>query len=376
MEHLSVVDAHIKARRRSGEVTVVSDQMARPDSESKLNELHDRLVRSVEALIESDEWKRALEFASHFRSRSFNNTLLIWAQHTAAFEAGTVSQPMPTYIAGFKQWEALGRSVLAGQHGYMIFVPRTARFATTTPLDASSWRRLAPRERPRPGEAVRAGVTGARPAYVWDIAQTSGPPVAELPHPQFLRGAAPSGLWEGLRTLVEAEGFSLSLIADGTSIDGANGRTDFSRRNVAVREDMDAAARTKTLAHELAHIRLHGPGHQALAHRGIGEVEAESVALMVAAAHGMDTRDYTVPYVVGWATTVPHADAVSVVQQTGERVRRAAVAILDALPTEQVSAGNPPGMDRSGSGLELLRPATASTSPMPVPHRAGARSIS
>ncbi|MEU1970785.1 ArdC family protein [Microbacterium sp. NPDC019599] len=376
MEHLSVMDARLNiARRHSGEVNVVSDQMTRPDSESKLNELHERLVRSVEALIGSDDWKRAIEFAAHFRSRSFNNTLLIWAQHTAAFEAGTVTEPMPTFVAGFRQWEELGRHVVAGQHGYMIFAPRTARFATTTPLDASSWRRLAPRERPRPGEAVRPGITGARPAYVWDIAQTTGPPVAELPRPQLLRGEAPAGVWVGLATLIEDEGFSLSMVADAAALDGANGQTDFSRRHVAIRDDMDAAARTKTLAHELAHIRLHGPEHEALAHRGIGEVEAESVALMVAAAHGMDTQDYTIPYVAGWAAAVPETDAVTVVQQTGERVRRTAVTILDALPTEQIGAGNPPRLDRPGPAREQLRPPTSSTPPRstePTP----ARSIS
>ena len=38
--------------------------------------------------------------------------------------------------------------------------------------------------------------------------------------------------------------------------------------------------------------------------RGIGEVEAESVALMIGAAHGMDTSGYTIPYVSTWAARV------------------------------------------------------------------------
>ena len=352
IEHLSVTSAHDSAQSL-GKVNVVSDQMTRLDSDSKLSELHERLVRSVEALVSGEDWKRALEFAAHFRSRSFNNSLLIWAQHSAAFQASTVPEPMPTYVAGFQQWHKLGRSILAGQRGYIIFAPRTARFATSTPLDVASWRRLDPRERPRPGEVVRTGMVGVRPAYVWDISQTDGPPVAELPRPRLLQGAAPDGLWEGLASLVDADGFGLSLVADAASLGGANGQTDFSRRHVTVREDMDASARTKTLAHELAHVRLHGPDHEALAHRGIGEVEAESVALMIAAAHGMDTRDYTVPYVAGWAAAVPAMDVVAVVQQTGERVRRTAVAILDALPTEQVGAGDPPGLDRSAPNAGL-----------------------
>ena len=63
--------------------------------------------------------------------------------------------------------------------------------------------------------------------------------------------------------------------------------------------DMDDAAQVKTLAHELGHVMLHGPDNvDAAMHRGIAEVEAESVALMVGAAHGLDTTTYTVPYVV------------------------------------------------------------------------------
>ena len=33
------------------------------------------------------------------------------------------------------------------------------------------------------------------------------------------------------------------------------------------------------------------------------EVEAESVAFVVAAAHGMPTDEYTFPYVAGWAAS-------------------------------------------------------------------------
>ena len=81
-------------------------------------------------------------------------------------------------------------------------------------------------------------------------------------------------------------------------------------------------------------------------HRGIAEVEAESVALMVGAAHGLATDDYTIPYVASWASSVPGKTPVEVVQSTAERVRGAAVKILDQLETSKVGDGTPPGLDR------------------------------
>ena len=81
-------------------------------------------------------------------------------------------------------------------------------------------------------------------------------------------------------------------------------------------------------------------------HRGIAEVEAESVALMIAAAHDLDTATYKIPYVTSWARSVPGKTPVEVVQATADRVRRTAVSILDQLETPQVGDGDPPGLDR------------------------------
>lgn len=69
------------------------------------------LTSAVERLVTGDDWAQALRFAAGFRSRSFNNTLLIWVQYQAAFEQGRVPEPFPTYVAGYKQWQQLGRQV-------------------------------------------------------------------------------------------------------------------------------------------------------------------------------------------------------------------------------------------------------------------------
>ena len=121
------------------------------------------------------------------------------------------------------------------------------------------------------------------------------------------------------------------MVSSAAAIGGANGLTDFLSREVSIRMDMDDAAQVKTLAHELGHVLLHAPREHAMStevaadatlHRGIAEVEAESIALMVGAAHGLDTSSYTVPYVSSWAASVPGKTPVEVVQSTAERVRR------------------------------------------------------
>lgn len=344
---------------------------ARAARDARLDELHERLTGAVETLVSGQDWARALAFAARFRSRSFNNTLLIWVQHEAAFEAGRVPEPVPSYVAGYKQWQQLGRQVEKGQGGYQILAPVTGRFASSTPADPESWRRLNRGEKPRPGEVARSRMVGVRPAYVWDVSQTAGEPIPEPPAPRVLEGEAPAGLWEGLAAQVAAAGFEVVRVPHEGVIHGANGMTDWAARLVAVRGNMDPAAQTKTLAHELAHVLMHDPKDEdARQHRGIGEVEAESVALMIGAAHGMDTTGYTIPYVSTWAARVDGKDPVQVVQATGERVRKTALAILDQLDTHQAGNGTPPGLERDTPARDT--PAGVPARVEPMPERAGA----
>ncbi|MDF1605897.1 ArdC family protein [Nocardioides sp. YIM 152315] len=353
-----------------------TDNQVRPSREAKLEALHQQLSESVAALVTGEDWKRALTFAAQFRARSFNNTMLIYAQHYAAHQEGRVPDPAPTYVAGFHQWRSLGRHVEKGQHGYGILAPVTARFASRTPSDPGSWHRLARGEKPGAGETVRSKLVGLKPTHVWDVSQTTGEPLPELPHPTPLQGQAPTGLWDGLADQITARGYELRLVSTAEPIGGANGVTDFLTREVSIRMDMDDAAQVKTLAHEFGHILLHAPAQgggasgvtaaattdvaaDAALHRGIAEVEAESVALMVGAAHGLDTSAYTVPYVSTWAATVPGKTPAEVIATTADRVRATALGVLEQLDTAKIGDGNPPGLDRDAPGHQTTTPPVA-----------------
>lgn len=262
----------------------------------KLAQLHHRLVTQVEALMDSQAWKEFLDLAARFHRYSANNVMLILAQ-----------APQATRVAGYRRWQTLGRQVRKGQPGIAILAPCVQR---SRPVDDQE-------EVERP-EVVRI-LRGFRVAHVWDVSQTDGDPLPDVT-PVLLAGEAPVGLWDSLAAQVAEVGYKLLRGECGT----ANGRTDYLTRTVTVRDDVDDAQAAKTLVHELAHVWLHDP-EDGIHHRGIAEVEAESVAYIVCHAAGLVSDDYSLPYVAGWAGGDP-----AMVRTTAERVLGAAGRALGA----------------------------------------------
>lgn len=338
------------------------------DVDGRLKAVQETLTASVEELFASDDWQAALAAAARFHNYSFDNVLLIYTQHQMAFQAGMVAAPEPTMVAGFRQWQTMGRQVQGGQHGYKILRPNRIQWRETKDVGSGEWRRLARNERPRPGAPVRqqSVLNKKRPfdlATVFDVSQTAGDPIPEPPKPELLAGRAPVGLWDGLLRLVSQRSFTLCDAATAAELGGANGVTDWRDMTVSVRTDMDEAARAKTLAHELGHVLLHDPrgpdGTVDLAAamsitRGAKEVEAESVAYLIGAAHGMDTAGYSLPYISTWAS---RDEGLATIRQTGTRVIATARRILDELPTQQWGSGQPPGLHQRMLGQRRTLPA-------------------
>lgn len=275
-----------------------------------LEEAHAQLTHALGSLSKAENWQAWLKFAAGFHHYSFNNTLWLMLQ-----SGGTA-----TAVAGYKAWQAKGRQVRAGEKALKIFAPIIKKVDQLNPsghavLDANG----APR---RVDQLV-----GMRLASVFDVAATDGPPLPERPEARLLTGQAPAGVWDALASIVTSEGFALTR----GDCDGANGWTRFATREVRVRDDVDDVQALKTLAHELGHILAgHGnPGPER--HRGIQEVEAESIAFMVLQAHGLDSSQYTFNYVVGWANdaATDETSVEDVARRTGERV----IAIADKILT-------------------------------------------
>jgi N-terminal domain of anti-restriction factor ArdC len=317
-------------------------EQSRQRAAAKVTAAQEVLAAEVGALVTGADWQQFLDFQAQLYDYSANNVILIFAQHARAYAEGRVSEPTPTYVAGFETWRALGRSVDRGQHGYAVLAPM--RSTRRQARDAEGNVRVLRRgDKPNLDETETRGpvLRGFTVATVFDASQTSGKNLPDPPRPRLLAGEAPRGLGAAVKELIESAGFVVDTVVDASHLQGANGQTNWSTQVVVVRADMDDAAMVKTLIHEAAHVLLHQPPAASHLPRSLKEVEAESVAYVVASVHGMPTDEYSFPYVAGWAGQ----DAAKAIQQTQARVNTAARAIIEASPAEHMSGAKPPGTE-------------------------------
>lgn len=300
-----------------------------------LEAVHQRLTTAVADLSHGHAWQQMLATAARFHHYSPHNVLLI-----------AVQCPQASTVAGFHTWRQLGRQVRKGERGIAILAPLLRRGTQASTRDrhgtgpaeavnadsvhAQSAQPASPAA--EPATAARR-LAGFRVVHVFDIAQTDGPDLPTGPRPVLLDGQAPPGLYDGLAQQVRDLGYGLirhelAIPHMGGGDGRPNGVTDFFAKTVVVDNRLADAQAAKTLAHELGHVLLHNPtSRPATLTRPWAEVEAESVAYVVTAAHGLDAADYTVPYVTGWA-----GGDLAVVKHTAERVLSTAQQILSATP--------------------------------------------
>lgn len=266
---------------------------------NKADQAHHLLISAVEELEANDDWQAALDVAARFHNYSFRNVILI---SMGAAEQGFTA----TKVAGYQKWKQLGRQVRKGSKGLPILAPLTFRQADDD------------------GE-MHTYLGGFKVVYVFDISQTDGDPIPDTS--DFVippEGEAPDT--QPLIELAASIGFSI----EHNLIEGdVKGYTQFKPQRIVVRSGLNDAHEFEVLVHELGHAMLHNPENGDYpGHRGIGEVEAESVAYIVSSVLGLDTGSASFGYIAGWATDTDKT-AAQVILEVGDRVLNAAHRILD-----------------------------------------------
>jgi antirestriction protein ArdC len=262
------------------------------------NDVLEALSQGVAALQDSESWIEYLKMSTRFRQYSFQNTMLIALQN-----------PEATRVAGFRAWQKLGRNVRKGEKGIRILAPST-----------------------RKDDDENTVVTGFRVVSVFDISQTDGDELPEMPI-SLLDGDDDAGLYDRLAAVVTEWDWRLEDVDD---LGGVNGSCSHSIRTIKVMRDRTAIQRIKTLAHELGHARLHGPGDETPA--AIREVEAESVAFTVCTALGISSDGYSFPYIASWASSSGD-DATAIIARSAARIKETSNLIINIVNNHDAAEG-------------------------------------
>ncbi len=239
---------------------------------------------------------------ARFYTYSPSNIALIYAQRKDA-----------TQVAGYRKWQELGRQVKKGEKGIAILVPHRRRLSRDQEvIDGDSHTD----EEVTSERAVVTSVTHFGVGWVYDLAQTDGPPLPQPPRPEVVDGASDTGmrLYTDLLDYLELHGVTTAR----ENTEPSNGYYHPFTRHVGIGLHIDGDQATKTLAHETAHmVADHLPGIE----RRDAETVAESAAFVVLTHYGIDSSGYTFPYVAAWAQdrTVLKRNLASI-QQTSHRI--------------------------------------------------------
>ena len=233
-----------------------------------------KIDEGVKAVFESDKYKEYLRYMSKFTNYSAGNCILIMLQ-----------KPDASLVAAFGKWKQLGRTVNRGEKGIAILAPMV--FKNKEQNDESD-------------EEQEKTTVGFKKIYVFDVSQTSGEPVPEYAHD--LDGEIEE---EHLEAVISAVRSVTGLPVDAEDITGgAKGYYSYSEQRIVIQSGLSGAQAVKTAIHECAHALLHDPDKNMLTAnttRNDKEVQAESVAYIVASRYGLDTSEYSFPYIASWS---------------------------------------------------------------------------
>ena len=284
----------------------------------KVKEYQEKLLEGVKKLVESKSFIDFLQFSSKFRRYSFGNVLLIWTQ-----------RPNATRVAGMKTWNALGRTVKKGEKGIMIFAPflKKVKRAIGTEESPAPDVTAESLEKTRSQEKEEQTLVGFKSVYVFDVSQTEGKPLPEL---EVGKPSMDDGDAEEL--------FGKILKASPVPVDfeeivgSSNGYYMPKERKIVLSNVLTAAQRCKTLLHELAHYLSLDPANAGDFSRSREELIAEGAAYIVSAHFGLDSSDYSVPYVAGWA-----GGELKEVLSVGEKMRKVSERLIELVDPQAVN---------------------------------------
>ena len=271
--------------------TVQTATIPLPVQGKDMDSIMQSLESGVEELFTSNRYQEFLKTMAKFHNYSFNNTMLIAMQ-----------RPDATLVTSYKNWQSMGRQVMKGEKGITIIAPAPYKKMKEKEVLDENQRPIMGTDGKPKTEKVEVTVPHFKAVTVFDIAQTSGEPIQTLA-PELLTAAV-----QDFDSFMQAIQKISPVPIRFDEIDGnANGYYHNADKEIVIKKGLSESQTLKTAIHETVHAKLHDK--EIMESLGVEkdrltkEVEAESVAYCVCSSFGLDTSDYSFPYIAGWSSS-------------------------------------------------------------------------
>ena len=276
-------------------------KMSKEDEDKKRQETIDKAIetmnKGVYEYLDSERFKTLLDTMSKFHDYSMNNTLLILGQN-----------PRATHLAGYNKWQQdFNRQVKRGEKGLMIWMPVEIKVKENHYVLDENGNRILGDDGKFKREEVEVKKRTFKIGYTFDVSQTEqieGKEVIELSPVKDLKGDVKD--YQVLtKALMEISPVPIKIEAFTASAKGCyNSLTN----EITIQPDMSEVQTIKTMIHEIAHSIVHSEENlnqlkqkeNVEFSKNEREVQAESIAYIVSSHLGIDTSDYSFPYVATW----------------------------------------------------------------------------
>lgn len=268
---------------------------SRQEKEEKINKLILEAEDSIEKYCNSEEeLKEYLNFTAKLHNYSYHNTALIERQFPGAYAVGS-----------FKFWNDKGYSIKKGESGISILVPARGKLKfINADGDCKAIEQATPEEQQmiKNGEyKTTGGKLFYRIGYVFDITQTTATK-EDLPKifdSFWLEGDVKNYAVYSDAIMSFAAKKEITIRTSNDEMGNVRGEALPDTKEIFLNKRNSELQNIKTKIHEIAHIMLHSGKNKELS-RSEKEFQAELTAYTVCAYFGIDTSDYSFPYISNW----------------------------------------------------------------------------
>ena len=288
-----------RERRADVEVAagaIITEAVATKSSEQTISQLvankdtkalAEHLKEGMENYLDSEQFRSFLDTMSKFHNYSLNNIHLLKMQN-----------PNVSHVASFNKWKTdFERTVKKGSKALKIWVPYQVKTKISANQNELSF---SPSENEM--EEKEVTVTRFKLGNVFDVSQTEG---KELPKAiNELTGSVKD--YEDLYRAAKAVSMDnqVSINFEEIKREGANGYYSPNENRIVISKGLKGQEHIlKTIFHEMAHSDLHRGTNAQYGDDQYRkqELQAESVAYVVANHFGFDTSSYSFGYLAIWA---------------------------------------------------------------------------